>query len=151
VGSFNPLAPSKRERAMRNNRYALHAVGEELLNWGAVIQFSFQPTCYDISAYSGITFSAKGPGRLYVGVREVSVVPIHYGGTCTHDCYNSHQKKVDLAARWQTYTVLWNEMRQRGYETMPLDPRRANGFAFLVQASDTPYDLWFDDLKFVSR
>jgi len=151
AGSFNTIAPNKLELPTRNNRFALHMSGGELLNWGAVVQFSFQPTCYDVSAYAGITFRARGPGRLYVGMREVSVVPTEYGGTCTRDCYNTHQKKVDLTARWQTYSVLWREMRQRGYETKPLDPGRVNGLGFLVQASDTPYDVWIDDVKFVSR
>jgi hypothetical protein len=84
-------------------------------------------------------------------MREVSVVPVEYGGTCTKDCYNTHEKKVDLSARWQSYTVLWGEMRQRGYDTKPLDPSRTSGMSFLVHAADTPYDFWIDDVKFATR
>ncbi len=150
-GSFHALTPALLPHPSRGNRYALHVMGAELLNWGAVIQFAFQPSCYDASVYSGVTFRAKGPGRVFVGMDEINVVPIEYGGTCTKDCYNRHQKKVDLTARWQTYTVNWNEMRQRGYDTPALDPSRVNGLSFLVQSGDTPYDFWVDDVRFVSR
>jgi len=150
-GSFNTISPTLLARPTQKNRYALHAAGGELRNWGAVISFPFQPACYDASAYAGITFSARGPGRVFVGVREVSVVPVEYGGTCTKDCYNTHETKVDLSARWQSYTVLWSEMRQRGYDTKPLDSSRTSGVSFLVLAADTPYDFWIDDVKFATR
>jgi hypothetical protein len=150
-GTFSTLTPSVRVPAVAKNNRALHVVGGELLDWGAVIQVAFQPSCYDASSYAGISFSAKGPGRIYAGMREVSVVPVQFGGTCTRDCYNSHQKKVDLSARWQTYTVLWSEMRQRGYSSTAIDTSRLNGLAFLIYSGDTPYDLWLDDVKFVKR
>jgi len=150
-GSFNTITPTLLTRPTQKNRYALHAVGGELLNWGATISFPFQPACYDASAYAGITFSARGPGRIFVGMREVSVVPVEYGGACTKDCYNTHEKKVDLSARWQSYTIHWGEMRQRGYDTKPLDPSRASGMSFLIHAADTPFDLWIDDVKFATR
>jgi len=151
AGSFNAMSPTLLAHPTQKNRYALHAVGGELLNWGATISFPFQPACYDASAYAGVTFSARGPGRVFVGMRDVSVVPVEYGGTCTKDCYNTHEKKVDLSARWQSYTVLWGEMRQRGYDTKPLDPSRTSGMSFLVHAADTPYDFWIDDVKFTTR
>ena len=150
VGSYSPVMPTLRTPATRKNRYALHVAGGELLNWGAVVQFAFQPACYDVSRYAGVTFSAKGPGRVFVGMRVVDEVPTEYGGTCKQECYNTHQKKVNLSARWQTYAVLWGEMRQRGYNAKPLDVTRSNGLAFLIQSSDTPYDLWIDDVTFVT-
>jgi hypothetical protein len=150
-GTFNTITPSLLPKQTHRNRYALHVVGGEMLNWGATIQFTFQPACYDVSAYSGVSFSAKGPGRVFVGMREISVVPPDYGGTCKTDCYNTHQKKIDLARNWSSHVVSWNEMRQRGYGAKPLDPTRVNGLSILVQASDTPFDLWIDDVKFVTR
>jgi len=150
-GNFEALTPTRLPNATRRNRYALHVSGGELLDWGASIQFDLRPSCYDAGAYSGLSFRAKGPGRVYVGVRQISVVPVEYGGTCTKDCYNVHQKKVDLSARWETYTVAFSDMRQRGYGTPQLDASRINGVGFLVQPADTPYDFWIDDVKFVPR
>jgi len=150
-GANSSVSPTLRPQPTRTNRYALHAAGGELRNWGATIQFNFTPSCYDASAYSGVMFSAKGPGRLYAGAREVRVIPVEYGGTCTKDCYNNHQKKIDLGPHWRTYSLKWSDMQQRGYNMPPLDPARINGLSFLIQAGDTPYDLWIDDVKFMSR
>lgn len=150
-GTAMPLTPTLRANSSHDNRFALHAVGGELRDWGATVQFAFQPSCYDASAYGGIAFSAKGPGRVYVGVREVRVVPVQWGGTCTRDCYDTHQKKVDLSAQWQKYIIKWDELRQRGYSSPPLDATRINGLGFLVQPGDTPFDFWLDDVKFIAR
>ncbi len=150
-GASMPLTPTIRPQPTRGNRFALHAVGGELRDWGATVQLSFQPSCYDASVYGGISFSAKGPGRVYAGVHEVRVVQVEWGGTCTHDCYNTHQKKVDLSARWQNYSLKWSELRQRGYDTPPLDATRVHSIAFLIQPGDTPFDIWIDDLKFIPR
>ncbi len=150
-GTNMPLTPTIRPRPTRGNRYALHAVGGELRDWGATVQLAFQPSCYDASVYGGISFSAKGPGRVYAGVHEVRVVPVEWGGTCTHDCYDTHQRKVDLGARWQNYSLKWSDLRQRGYDTPPLDPKRIHSIAFLIQPGDTPFDIWIDDVKFIAR
>jgi hypothetical protein len=150
-GTFLPLMPAPRPQPTRENRIALHAVGGELRSWGATVQFAFQPSCYDASVYAGIAFSAKGPGRFYVGVREVRVVPVQWGGTCMHDCYDTHQKKVDLSAHWQQFSLKWGELRQRGYNSPPLDTTRINSFGFLIQSGDTPFDIWLDDVKFIAR
>lgn len=145
------LTPTRRPQATVKNQKALHLVSGELRDWGAVAQVDFKPTCYDVSVYAGIEFAAKGPGRLYVGARQPSVVPAKWGGTCTEDCYDTHQKKVELSTGWHRYRVQWEEMRQRGYDTPPLDTSRVHGIAFTVQAGDTPFDLWLDDVTFASR
>ena len=148
-GAASALAPTLRPQPTRANRYALHVKGGELRAWGAALQISFTPSCYDASVYAGISFSAKGPGRIYAGVREVRTVPVEYGGTCMKDCYDSHQKKVNLSSAWGTYSIEWGEMHQRGYDTPPLDSTRINSLSFLIQPGDTPFDLWIDDVKFI--
>ena len=150
-GGSLSLVPEVRPQATRANRLALHARTPELRNWGAVIQIAFTPSCYDASAYDGITFSARGPGRLYAGAREVRTVPLQYGGTCSKDCYNAHQKKIDLAAEWRTYSIKWSEMAQRGYEMPALDAARINSLTFSILPGDTPFDVWIDDVKFVEK
>jgi hypothetical protein len=149
LGTSSPLLPSLRPRPLGTNRYALHATGGELRDWGAVVQIAFLPACYDASVYAGVGFSAMGPGRLYVGVREVRVVPTKWGGTCKSDCYNTHQKKIELTGQWQHFTVKWPELRQRGYNTPALDPSRTNSIAFSIQPADTPFDIWLDDVHFI--
>jgi hypothetical protein len=151
AGGLPLLAPVRRVPPTARNRKALHATGGELRDWGATLQLDFRPACYDASAYGGIAFSAQGPGRLYVGVREVRVVPTQWGGTCAEHCYDAHQKKVDLGTTWHHYRVPWSELHQLGYQSPPLDPTRIHDLAFLVQPADTPFDLWIDDVSFLAQ
>jgi hypothetical protein len=150
-GSSQPLLPSVRPEATAENRYALHSQAGELLDWGASIEIAFAPPCYDASAYAGVAFSARGPGRLYLAAREVRVVGIEYGGSCTRDCYNTHAHKVDLDGTWRRFEIRWSELHQRGYAMPSLDPRSLHSLTFQVHAEDTPYDLWIDDVEFLAR
>lgn len=150
-GSAPALLPVPRVNGHAGNRMALHVKGGRLLDWGAIVEFNFKPSCYDASAYRGLTFQAKGPGRIYVAPREVGTIPPAEGGTCTNDCYNPHVKKIELAKQWKTYHVEWSEFEQRGYGRPPFDPKQLHSIAFLVRPEDTPYELWFDDLAFVKQ
>jgi hypothetical protein len=150
-GTAPALLPIPRPNPTPDNRLALHIKGPRLSDWGATIEFTFRPPCYDASTYGGVAFSARGPGRIYVAPREVSVIPISEGGTCERDCHNPHVQKVDLDGRFRTYEVRFEELRQRGFDKLPLDSKRLNSMAFLVRAEDTPYDVWIDDVRFIAR
>ena len=150
-GTAPALIPVPRPDATRGNRLALHAKGGLLSDWGATLEFNFRPSCYDASRYVGVTFKARGPGRIYLAPREVSVIPIAEGGVCEHDCHNPHVSAVDLDATWRTYQFRWSDVRQRGVARPPLDPRRLHSLAFLIHPEDTPYDVWLDDVRFMQR
>lgn len=150
-GSAPALLPIPRVTPSGSNRMALHVKGGRLLDWGAIVEFNFKPGCYDASAYRGLKFQAKGPGRVFVAPRETNTIPIAEGGTCTSDCYNPHVKKIELERQWKTYRIEWSEFEQRGYGRPGFDPRRLHSLAFLFRPEDTPYDAWFDDVSFVSR
>ncbi|MEO8900289.1 MAG: hypothetical protein ABI488_01705 [Polyangiaceae bacterium] len=150
-GTAPALIPIPRPEPLRSNRLALHVKGGQLVDWGATLELDFRPSCYDASAYGGIGFRARGPGRIYVAPREVSVIPIAEGGTCDHDCHNPHVKSVDLDATWRTYRVHWTDVRQRGAGKPALDAQRLHSLAFLIRPEDTPYDVWLDDVHFIAR
>ncbi|HKO46561.1 MAG TPA: hypothetical protein VJV79_02490 [Polyangiaceae bacterium] len=150
-GTAPALIPVPRSDATRTNRLALHIKGGELVDWGATVEVAFRPACYDASRYVGVSFQARGPGRIYFAPRERSVIPIAEGGSCEVDCYNSHAAKIDLEPTWRTYQVRWSELRQRGNGKPVLDARRLHGLAFLIRPEDTPYDVWLDDLRFLPR
>ncbi len=146
------LVPELVRRPGSHSRRALHLTGPELNDWGAVLELAFSPHyCYDASAYGGLAFWARGPGRLVVGVRENRVVPTVWGGSCTADCYNSHARVINLTARWEHYAIPWSAMRQRGYDLPPVDPTRLHSLQVMVQAADTPFDFWLDDVTFLSH
>ncbi|HET9958139.1 MAG TPA: hypothetical protein VFQ61_26770 [Polyangiaceae bacterium] len=142
------LVPVLRPDPSQGNRFALHVQGKRLLDWGASIEFTFTPSCYDARVYRGLSFQARGPGRIYVALREVSVIPPSGGGTCKDDCHNPHVHKVDLDGTWKRYTVSFSELTQRGYGHRGLDPSQLNSVAFFVRSEDTPYDVWIDDVTF---
>jgi len=150
-GTAPALIPLPRPDATHANRLALHVKGGQLVDWGATVEFNFRPACYDAAKYAGIAFQARGPGRIYVAPREVSVIPIAEGGTCDRDCHNPHVAKIDLDAAWRVYQVRWADVRQRGMGKPPLDPQRLNSIAFLIRPEDTPYDVWLDDVRFIAR
>jgi len=142
------LLPSVRPDVRTDNRYALHLSGPRHMGWGASVQVEFGPSCYDASAYRGIAFEARGPGRVYAGVRQVDAVPTERGGTCLHDCYRSHLRPIQLPDGWSHHELTWSELRQeRG--TTSVEPNRLSGVEFLVRSEDTPYDLWIDDVRFI--
>jgi hypothetical protein len=149
-GSAPALIPIPRPDATRTNRLAQHVKGGLLVDWGATVEFDFRPACYNAAKYGGVAFQARGPGRIYLAARERSVIPIAEGGSCESDCYNPHVAKVDLEATWHTYQIHWTELRQRGMGKPALDTRRLHSLAFMIRAEDTPYDVWLDDVRFVT-
>lgn len=149
-GTAPALLPVPRPDPSRRSRMALHVKGGPLLDWGAAVEVSFRPPCYDATRYGGIALSARGPGRVYVTLREVRVIPRTEGGTCEVDCYNSHVAKLELGREWRRYDLRWAELRQRGLDKPPLDPSRLHSIAFLIRPEDTPYDAWFDDVRFAT-
>jgi hypothetical protein len=148
-GTAPALLPVPRPDAKPHNRLALHVKGAQLFDWGATVEVSFRPPCYDASAYSGISLQARGPGRIFVSVREVDAIPPFEGGTCLQDCYNSHAAKLELGREWRTYQVPWAELHQRGLGKPPLDPSRLHSIALLIHPEDTPYDVWLDEIRFL--
>jgi hypothetical protein len=150
-GTAPALIPVPRPDATRGNRLAQHVKGGQLLDWGATIEFDFRPTCYDASKYVGVSFQARGPGRIYFAARERSVIPIAEGGSCQADCHNPHVAKIELESGFRTYQVRFAELRQRGLGKPPLDTHRLHSLAFLIRPEDTPYDVWLDDVRFLQR
>ena len=148
-GTAPALLPVPRGDATPRNRLALHVKGGLLNDWGATVEVDFRPRCYDAARYAGIAFQARGPGRVFLSPREVAVIPVAEGGTCEHDCYNGHLAKVDLSPEWRSYELHWADFRQRGIDKPALDPSRLHSIAFLIHPEDTPYDLWFDDVRFL--
>lgn len=150
-GTAPALIPVPRLGGQARQGLALHVKGGRLFDWGATVEVNFQPGCYDATAYAGIKLQARGPGRVFVALREVGVIPVAEGGSCEHDCHNPHVAKLELSSDWRSYEVRWSELRPRGLNTAPLDASRLHSVAFLIHPEDTPYDVWFDDVRFLTK
>ncbi len=135
-----------------HSRYALHSSGGVFKDWGALISVELAgKACYDAAIYAGISFWAKGPGRVSVAARTVDVIPESDGGTCKVKCYDSHASEVVLSSGWREYSLTWRDLRQAGFGTpTAFDAHRMWSLDIGVNAADTPFDIWIDDLSFVS-
>ena len=150
-GTAPALIPVPRFEPSPRNRLSLHVKGGRLFDWGATVEVNFRPSCYDASSYAGLKLQARGPGRIYLALREVGVIPNAEGGTCERDCHNPHVVKIELSPEWHSYEFRWADLRQRGIDTPPLDPSRLHSVAFLIHPEDTPYDVWLDDVRFLVK
>lgn len=152
VASASQLSPSR--IAGGRSRHGLHLSGGKFSEWGVSFGTDLATgACYDASAYDGIEFWAKGRVALYVGVQVIDVQSPKFGGFCEgSDCYNSHRKRVDLSATWQRHTVRWSELSQLNSDgRRPLDTKRIRFLEFTILPEDTPFDVWLDDVSFISK
>ena len=104
----------------------------------------------DVSAYTGITFWAKGTAgngnQLTVHFNTTAVRPLC--GICSSQCYDAHSKVITLSASWTQYTVLYSELAQMGFgqPLVAFDPHLLIGIDFGTTGS---WDYWLDDVAFL--
>jgi hypothetical protein len=149
----SPLFPSRIPGGRDTSKNALHLHGGRYTNWGVTFGAELaEQACYDASAYAGIEFWAKGPGKIKIGVQMIDVQDVKYGGLCRNDCYNSHRNAVTLGKSFQKFTIRWDDLKQLYAGTpIALDPKRIRFLEFGIAAEDTPFDVWIDDVSFLPR
>lgn len=148
-----PLAMARIPGGRGASHFALHTSGSKFTKWGALLAADFSPRrCYDASAYAGLVFYARGRGSFNVVAKMTQVAPEEFGGSCTHDCFDSHRATFALTSDWQERHVTWAELKQQGYgQAVPFDPRSLLSLEFTVAPDQTPFDLWIDDVRFLQR
>ena len=149
--SHSALLPTRLPSPRSGSRHALHVSGTHFTKWGVTFGTELaDAACYDASAYAGVSFWAKGPGEVRVGLQMIDVQDAKHGGLCTADCYDTHRKIVELGSSFREYRVRWEELRQL-YDAGPpvaFDPKRVRFLEFGVAPEHTPFDLWIDDVTF---
>ena len=105
---------------------------------------------YNASIYTGIHFCTKGTGTASVRITTAATTPIAEGGSCASNCYDHFALSVTLTADWTCQDVLWSQFTQGNWGTAAtFDP--ASLIAFQVQfAQNTTFDLYIDDLTFLT-
>lgn len=152
VASSSQLEPSRITGG--HSRHGLHLSGGHFTEWGVTFGTDLATgACYDASAYDGVEFWAKGPAAVYVGVQIIDVQSPKFGGFCGGEgCYNSHRKRLSLSRTWQRYSVRWSELGQlHSGGRRPLDTQRIRFLEFTILPEDTPFDVWLDDVSFISK
>ncbi|HYQ27887.1 MAG TPA: hypothetical protein VER04_11735 [Polyangiaceae bacterium] len=138
---------------------ALHFSGGGFTKWGAGFGVSLAwsldqggACTYDLSAYSGVRFRARGNAivRMNVASRESAFQSL--GGDCpdSEGCFDQQGRNIDLSADFQALEIPFCSLAQRGFGSPlgPLDSTQATNFNFLVQ-SKSNFDLWLDDIELV--
>jgi len=135
------------------SHFALHSAGGKFSKWGSSLSLEFNPRhCYDASAYGGIEFWARGRGEVRVVLKMTQVMAEEFGGSCTHDCYDGHAKRIKLTRDFQHVVVRWEDLKQQGFGAPPrFDARSLDAVDFSVLAEETPFDYWIDDVSFIPR
>jgi len=148
-----PLATARIAGARGSSHFALHTNGGKFTKWGAMLVADFSARrCYDASAYAGLTFWARGRGSFNVVAKMTQTAPEEYGGSCSHDCFDSHRIAVPLSSNWREVRVTWAELKQRGFgQIVPFDARSLLSLEFSVDPEQTPFDFWVDDVSFLAR
>jgi hypothetical protein len=143
-----------------NSYYAMHMQGyyytyAGIACWLNKSSFSGSTGTYDASAYTGITFWAKGGGNggdFNVVGQMASTEKTIYGGTCTaSSCSGPYYKLTGLSSTtWQQYKVPFTYLT--GGTVKTFDPQSTWSFEFQFYNAagtyHTAFDLWIDDLSF---
>jgi endoglucanase len=104
---------------------------------------------YDASRYQGVTFWAKGPGKLRFEIPDGSTSP--KGGWCS-DCYNDFGIEIGLTEQWAQYTVLFEWLLQKpnwGDRRPQITRAELVAFEWEFSSQGRAFDIWLDDVEFV--
>jgi endoglucanase len=104
---------------------------------------------YDATWAKGISFWAKGPGKVRFKTPDINTIP--EGDRCT-DCYNDFGVDLYLENRWIRYTVPFEKMQQQpgwGDRAPALSVDALFAIQWQFNAPDTEYDIWIDNIEFV--
>ena len=141
--------------------FAFHGQGSGYKVWGGGYGFTlhrtdFQYCQYDASAYTGIRFRARSDQSDTISVKIVSmaVVPVFNGGSCTADCWGTHESYLDLSPEWITYTVYFQDLTIPSWapDIGPVNLKETLEVQFQRNSSGSPvsFDYWLDDIEFIS-
>jgi endoglucanase len=136
------------------SKYAAHMHGKMARSGKAlyvVLGFAFlnPKGNYDASKYKGISFWAKGPGKVRFQVPDVDTSP--EGDKCT-DCYNHFGVDLFLTDQWTRYTIPFDRLAMQpgwGDPAPEVDTKALFGLQWQFNTAGADYDIWVDDVEFV--
>jgi hypothetical protein len=153
------------------SQYALHSEGVDFTDWGsgmgATLANDSGGTClHDLSAYTGITFWARGrvettnepnvierdQGTVKLMLTEADVVPVDQGGGCdgtAGGCWDSHKGRFEPGECWNRFSFDFSELEPDGWghDGGELDLDKMYNLGFEVGAY-SDWELWVDDIGF---
>jgi hypothetical protein len=116
---------------------------------GMGFQLADPSGAYDASPYTGVTFWAKGPGRVRFEMPDVNTAP--GGGRCK-DCYNDHGVVIALEDEWRKYTIKFEWLEQRpgwGDPAPELEKNEIYAMEWEFGGLGRDFDISVDDIAFI--
>ncbi len=145
--------------SIQGDTSALHVTGEGFSDWGAGFGTALgwsaaagNACTYDLSAYSGVRFRARGSASLYMNLATRDSNPENLGGSCEdgEGCYDRHGRTVLLTSSWQDFSVDFCTLSQEGWgASLPaFDPTTVTNLNFHVRSTQA-FEVWIDDVEFI--
>jgi endoglucanase len=147
-GNFKMVAPGNGGSRFAARMRGHAASSGESIYAGMGLSLADPRGPYDASNYDGISFWAKGPGRVRLEIPDAYTTP---EGRHCKDCYNDFGIELALAADWQRYTIKFDWLSQRQGWGDPR-PEVAKEALFAIEwqfgSPGRDFDIWIDDLTF---
>ena len=152
-----PTLPDMIPPPRGSSSYAMHTYGTFSIDGaigcslnGSTSDLVEVPRAYSVSAYTGLSFYAKGtPAALQVIVATTDDVAPTYGGTCASGaCISNHANITLSSTTWTLYQVPFSQLASGTYL---FNPARVLTIDFQAQnptSGTLSADFWIDDLSF---
>jgi predicted chitinase len=141
------------------SKLAIHYTGGPG-SYGATLALPMGSSCYDASAYEGISLwikgnPAAGNPRIKLNLHTPVTEPVASGGACTGGCYDHFGKMLDVTPSWTRVRIRWSEMAQTSC-TRPTPPipdgfepqKMIVALSFSQTDATKGFDFWIDDITF---
>ena len=126
----------------------------------ATLALPMGSSCYDASAYDGISFWVKGNagagnGKIKFNLHTPVSEPKESGGACTAGCYDHFAKMIDVTPGWTHYQIKWADFARTDCKS-PTPPipdgfephKQIVALSFSVGDMNKGFDYWIDDVTF---
>ncbi len=157
-GKQSPESYSAEQGGYAGSNYAFHYRAEGFTEWGAVVGFQirYAPAdgirCpYNATGYEGLSFVARGQGRIRIKVGTPETTPSEEEGRCQRGCWDSHGVFVFLTEEWKEHRLPWSAFSQQGWGTVSrLNLNELLAINFEIGRGDQPAEFWLDDVRFMA-
>ncbi len=141
------------------NTHALHYRGTAPLGFGATIGVPVA-SCYDASAYKGVSFWMKGDpsvgnAQVKFSVATPPTEPIASGGGCTladelaGKCYDHYAQTETISTQWVRHDIHWQDLKQNCSSGNGYKPQsEILNFSFSILDPSKGFDFWVDNFSF---
>jgi endoglucanase len=145
--------PTVKPDGAQGSPSALCIAGEGFTTWGGGLALDLnnplaQRALYDASAYTGISFWARGAGTFRaMGVDKYS----DPAASLCSGCYDHFQAPFTATDAWQHYSFSWPQLKQQGFGDMQPNVCASELLALQFQwPANAGFELCLDDVAFTT-